>query len=309
MASSYSNSLRLELIATGEKAGTWGDVTNVNLGTLLEQAISGYTSIAMSDANLTLTTSNGATDQARSMTINLTGALTATRNVICPSVPKIYIVKNSTIGGQSILFKTAAGSGFTIPNGIAAILFCDGTSVFEADTNKQSLNFTPVNKAGDAMTGLLTLSGAPTASLHAATKSYVDAVAGAGLTYTPVDKAGDTMTGGLTAPNYNTSGAYVAQTNSGYVFFATTGATPYGTNYDRFQIFVDPTQQRTYIGNYQGGTGSARAITLVVGATERVQINTDGTFVFMNNSGTTTAILDASGNLSVKGNVTAFAAI
>ena len=285
-------------------------MTNVNLGTLLEQAISGYTSIAMSDANLTLTTSNGATDQARSMTINLTGALTATRNVICPSVPKIYIVKNSTTGGQSVLFKTAAGSGFTIPNGIAAILFCDGTSVFEADTNKQSLAFTPVNKAGDTMTGPLVLSGAPTTSLQAATKAYVDSVAGAGIGYTPVNKAGDTMTGGLTAPNFTTSnGAYVAQSTDGYVFFGTTGASPYGVNYDRFGIGIDSAQQISYVGNYHGGTGSARALYLVAGSAIRVQINTDGSFTFKNSAGTTTAILDASGNLSVKGNVTAFASI
>ena len=66
MSSTYSPNLRLELIANGEQSGTWGNTTNTNLGTLLEQAITGITTIAMSDVDVTLTTTNGATDQARS---------------------------------------------------------------------------------------------------------------------------------------------------------------------------------------------------------------------------------------------------
>jgi hypothetical protein len=98
----------------------------------------------------------------------------------------------------------------------------------------------------------------------------------------------------------------VTNSADGYALFATTGADPFGANYDRFQIGVDTAQQKTYVGNYQGGSGSARALELVAGAVSRLRINTDGSFGFYNNSGTKTANLDASGNLVVLGNVTAY---
>lgn len=133
MASTYSTSLRLELIGTGDQSGTWGETTNTNLGTLLEQAIGGYQSIVMTDANYTLSTANGAADEARNMVIRLTGTLSATRNVSCPNgIEKLYVVVNDTSGGQSIVFKTASGSGITIPNGKRAIVYVDGTNVLSA---------------------------------------------------------------------------------------------------------------------------------------------------------------------------------
>ena len=76
MASSPSTSLRLELMATGDQSGTWGDTTNTNLGTLLEQAITGVLSVAQGDtANLTLTNTDYVSNQARNAVVNLTGAL------------------------------------------------------------------------------------------------------------------------------------------------------------------------------------------------------------------------------------------
>ena len=134
MPSTYSSNLRLELIGTGEQAGTWGTTTNTNLGTLIEQAIAGYSTVTILDTNYTLTNLNGAADEARSMALNIISSvtLTATRNVICPSVSKLYVVKNATTGGQSIILKTAAGSGITIPNGSTNIVLCNGANVVEA---------------------------------------------------------------------------------------------------------------------------------------------------------------------------------
>lgn len=130
MASTYSTSLRLELIGTGEQSGTWGATTNVNLGTLLEQAITGYLSVAQGDvANLTLTNTDGATNQARNAIVELTGALTAIRNVVVPTAPKLYWIKNSTTGGFSIVVKTTAGTGVSIAPSQMMPVFCDGTNV------------------------------------------------------------------------------------------------------------------------------------------------------------------------------------
>lgn len=132
MASSYTPLLRLTLPTTGELQGTWGDTVNNGITSLTEAAIAGTAAIVMSDANHTLTVANGATDEARRMFVTLTGALTATRNVICPAVSKMYVVRNNTTGGQSIVFKTSAGTGITVANGQSALLYCDGTNVVEA---------------------------------------------------------------------------------------------------------------------------------------------------------------------------------
>jgi hypothetical protein len=126
-------------MASGDQSGTWGTTTNTNLGTLIEAAIAGRAAVSMTDADYTLTVANGTTDEARNMILNISGALTATRNVICPAVSKLYMVVNATSGGQSIVLKTSAGTGVTIPNGLTAIVFCDGTNVVEGINRVNSL--------------------------------------------------------------------------------------------------------------------------------------------------------------------------
>lgn len=137
MPSTYSSNLRLELIGAGEQAGTWGTTTNTNLGTLIEQAISGVASVSMTDANYTLTTANGATDEARNMVLSITSSvpLTATRNVTCPAVRKLYVVYNGTSGGQSIVLTTGTAPTVVIPNGATVLVFCNGTSLQSALTH------------------------------------------------------------------------------------------------------------------------------------------------------------------------------
>lgn len=127
MPSTYSSALRLELMATGENSGTWGTKTNTNLGTLVEQAITGVESVIMTDATYTLTALNGASDEARNAVVTMTGSLTANRNVIIPSAEKVYNFRNSTSGGFSIVVKTASGSGVTIASGMTVTVYCDGT--------------------------------------------------------------------------------------------------------------------------------------------------------------------------------------
>ena len=90
--STYSTSLRLELIANGAQVGNWGDTTNNNLGTLLEQAITGVTTITMVDADYTLSNLNGTSDEARNAVLVVGGANTAIKNLIAPLVEKTYWV-------------------------------------------------------------------------------------------------------------------------------------------------------------------------------------------------------------------------
>ena len=139
MPSSFTPSLRLTLPATGENSGTWGTLVNTGITDLTDAAIAGYVSIAMTDADYTLTVANGLADQARRMMLNMTGALTGVKNVICPTVSKLYIIKNATTGGFAITLKTSAGTGISIPNGRTMILMCNGTDVVDAVTNFSSL--------------------------------------------------------------------------------------------------------------------------------------------------------------------------
>ena len=97
MASSYSSDLKLELMATGEKSGLWGDITNTNL-VILQQAIAGYESVAVNNTTgVTLTFSNGVVSDGKNATIELTGTLATTSvDVIVPdSIEKVYNIKNS----------------------------------------------------------------------------------------------------------------------------------------------------------------------------------------------------------------------
>lgn len=142
MASTYSSRLRIELIGTGEQSGIWGDTTNTNLGTLIDEAVAGVASITMTDANYTLTVADGATDQSRKAVLVMSGSLSQARNVICPSSQKVYIFKNSTTGGYALTLKTSSGSGVSVPNGATTVLYCDGTDVYQVGISSNSPNFT-----------------------------------------------------------------------------------------------------------------------------------------------------------------------
>jgi len=133
MPSTYSTNLGIELITTGEQAGTWGATTNTNLGTLIEQAISGYTSQAITDgADTTITIPNGSSGVARNMYLQLTGTLTAARNLIVPSNRKLYFIHNNTVGGFAVTVKVSGQTGVSVPNGAKTVLVSNGTDVVDA---------------------------------------------------------------------------------------------------------------------------------------------------------------------------------
>lgn len=157
MPSSYTPSLRLVLPVTGELQGTWGDTVNDGLTSLVDASVAGTASIAMTDANYTLSTANGATDEARRMFVSLTGSLTAQRDVICPAASKLYFVHNGT--NQAIVFKTSAGTGVTVPVNARATLFCDGTNVVTAVNYVPSLTLGAALPVASGGTGATTATG------------------------------------------------------------------------------------------------------------------------------------------------------
>ena len=136
MASTYSSSLRIELIGAGEQAGTWNTTTNTNLGTLIEAAIAGYVSVSVTSANQAFTALDGAADQARNAVIALTTTTTAAFAVYAPPQEKTYIIYNTTaytatIYNSTVLGNTtAAGAGITVPAGGKVLVFSDATNFY-----------------------------------------------------------------------------------------------------------------------------------------------------------------------------------
>jgi hypothetical protein len=141
MSSTYSTNLALELIGTGDQAGNWGATNNLNLGTLLEQAISGYVQQAITDgADTPITIPNGASGVARNMSIECTGALTAARNLIVPANKKLYLIYNATSGGKAVTVKVSGLTGVSVPAGKKMFLVSNGTDIVEAVTYFTSLS-------------------------------------------------------------------------------------------------------------------------------------------------------------------------
>ena len=132
MASSTSTDLKLELITTGEKSGTWGTITNTNLQ-ILEQAASGYLSLAVGGADVALSLANHATANGKNLYYKLTGTLTAARTVTMPDgAERVFIIEDATARSSSnytLTVKTVSGTGVTLPVGSTTVLYSDGTNI------------------------------------------------------------------------------------------------------------------------------------------------------------------------------------
>lgn len=133
MASSYSSDLKLELMVTGENAGTWGDKTNTNLN-LVQQAVAGYEAIDVASADVTLAMTNATISNARNATLKLTGTLAANRTVNLPdSIEKVFnVVDGTDHAGYTLTFKTSSGTGVLLCEGNCYVLYSDGTNIEKA---------------------------------------------------------------------------------------------------------------------------------------------------------------------------------
>ena len=226
MSSTYSTNLRTELIGSGDQAGTWGTTTNTSLGSILEQAIAGvsggpyvsgtYPTVNFpTDADITLTANNGSVDQSRSavLVVTSTGSLTATRDVIAPaSASKVYIIKNSTTGGQSIQIKYATGTAVLVPNGQTLPVYGDGSNFYTAVTNTVPTGSIQMWSTATAPTGYVLCNGvAISRTLYSTLYGVIGTTFGVG--------DGSTT---FNVPNYQ--GVMPIGVNSTYTLAATGGA-------------------------------------------------------------------------------------
>ena len=182
MSSTYSPNLQIELLGAGDQAGNWGSTTNTNLGTLVEQSVSGYVSQAISGADVTLTMTPGASATARNMYIQLTG--TGNGNLIVPTNKKLYFIYNTA--STAVTVKVSGGTGVSVPVNAKIVLVCNGTDIYDALDYSTNLTVGNILSAGAITTY--------------PTTNFTGAISGTTLTVSAV-------TGTLYIGQYITSGA------------------------------------------------------------------------------------------------------
>ena len=273
MPSTYSPDLRLELMANGEKTGTWGSITNVNLGTILEDAISGLTTVITTTQKQALTVVDGNTDQARCAAVNVSTTFAGGFEVYVPPVTKLYVFINSDGTYAATIYAstsagntTPAGVGVIVPAGKSVLLRCDGINVVEqvnyfAGNVEIGGNFT-VN--GDFNTG-----GAPI----------------------PVPEGG-TGVGTLSGVVFgNGTSPFTAATGAQIV--TAIGATAVQN--------ATAASTATTATNATNATNATKILN-----TGGWNVTPTGTKLYFNYNGTNVASLDSTGNLICLGNVTGF---
>ena len=248
MASTYSTNLKIELIGTGDQSGTWGATTNTNLGSLIEEAIAGYVTQAVTDGSPTvLTIPNGASSNGRNYVIELTGALTAARTVEVPAVDKPYIFFNNTTGGFAVTVKVSGQTGVAIVNGKKAIVYANSTDVIEVAnapvTEAGTQTLTNKTIAGASNTLTVRLANDVTGTLPVANGGTGQTTAAAAFNaLAPVTSTGDLIVGngansstrlpigsnGFLLSSDGTTAVWTAASASGVTSFSagTTGFTP-----------------------------------------------------------------------------------
>lgn len=231
MSTSYSNSLKLALIGTGDQSGTWGTTANTNFGTLLEQAITGVTPINLAGLSAyTLTNYNGTSDDARNAVLVFTGSATGNPTVVtAPLVNKLYTVVN--LSTQTVQMTATGGSvSLNIPANMSTLCYCDASNATGAGSGFYTqVNGTPgtftansFSGAGTGLTGTasgLSIGGnAATATSATSATSATNATNAANLVtsnFTITQSGGKLYFyyGGTQIASLDSSGNFIAKAN------------------------------------------------------------------------------------------------
>ena len=232
MASTYS-SLKIELIGTGDQSGTWGTTTNTNLGTAIEEAITGSADVAFSSADVTLSLTNtNGSQTARNLRLNLTGTSGGARNLTVPDIEKLYVITNGL--ADTVTVKNSTGSTFAILAGVTAQVFSTGVGVVNAQSYL----------AGTAAITAGTINGASIGASTASSGRFTTLEATGNTTLG--DASGDTITanaGTINIPNnlvFNGTGSITlpAGTTAQEPGTPTAGMIRYNSETDSFEGYT-----------------------------------------------------------------------
>jgi hypothetical protein len=236
MASTYSP-LKFELITTGEQDGTWGDTTNTNIGTAIEQAITGSGDVTFTSSDITLTLANTSNAQtARNLRLVCIGTSGGARQLIVPAIEKQYIIKNEV--ADTVTVKNSTGTGIAVPSGATMIVFNNGTNVVDVTTHATSLsvantfttataNVTTLNSTtGNITTLIATTANATTVNATTVNATTVNATT---ANATTVTIGGFNITANGTALQFKFGSTVVMSMDSTGNLTAATNITAYGT--------------------------------------------------------------------------------
>jgi hypothetical protein len=226
MASTYSQ-YKIELVGTGEQAGTWGTTTNNNFGSAtpgtyqgFEQAIGGRADVTMSGTTtLSLTNSNAAQD-ARALYLNLSGTLSGAADLVVPALQKSYLVKNGTTGGFAVTIKVIGQTGVSIPNGKTVWVYNNGTDIVTAVDFIPEIATTTVDTTNIEVTNIKAKDGTSAGSI--ADSTGVVTLASSVLTTTDIN--GGTIDGAVIGGASAAAGSFTTLNTSGQVVFNDAGA-------------------------------------------------------------------------------------
>jgi hypothetical protein len=216
MTTAYTSLLGLALPVTGELSGTWGDTVNTAITSLLDTAIAGTTSIT-TDADITLSTTTGASNQARQAIILWNPASgTTTRNITAPAQSKMYVVINASGGTQSIVIRGAGPTtGVTIAKGESATVAWNGSDFVKVSSSGGAITFTDLTVTGNTILGD---AAADTLTVNA-TSTFASPVSFAGLVRLPSTGRSAAAALTVTAPAflYGVASTYTDTTSSGTI--------------------------------------------------------------------------------------------
>ena len=272
--STFTSRIRLEKQADGANPNSWGLILNQNVIDLVDDAIAAYTTVTVSAADVTLTTQNGESDQARSAFIELTGTLTSSHDIILPAQSKSYFIRNKSVPSptsNTITIKTLAGSGATVGTSANGFFICDGVSVHQTNAIGLGLGTAANLDIGTADANLIPVSTADIRFVRASVASSITAA----KTFTAP------VIGNVTSLTEAASIAIDMGVGNNFAFTlagnrtleAPTNATPGQTGY--IYITQDGTGSRTLAFNnaYIFVSGTAPTISTAAGAKDLLVYN------------------------------------
>ena len=302
MTVNYTTNLALGQPVTGTESGTWGDDVNNSVTSYLDIAIAGGLSVTITTTDVTLTLTQGTSSAtnigsttAQYAILNVSGAMTAARNLILPSSSRVYVINNNTTGGFALTVKGSATSGVTMVNGEKAQVFWTGSDYAKVGSTAGAATFTNLTYTG-------TLTGSTGVIAIGTNQIYKDSSGNVGIgTSSPLSKF-EVNTGYITAgTDITTQGAKLL----GAYYGANGHLATFGTEYSNggpilgYAVWPSTTATGSFISATSTGPLTRGAYTLL--GNSHIWYGGGSQTVTAGSAVTTTELMriDSSGNLLV----------